>query len=474
MASTLSSPFDNLCLKLKRKEIRDIHLSEYRFGPITDDMFSILLSCCSSVRKFHIQCSLSNKQMEKLSLWLQNEDHSVMMLGFETRDESNSFLESFTSTLPTNLPVDQLYIRLESNGILSHDSSQAINNWFARCTIRHMRFKICRELGLWEARQRISFLECLIHGLADNGNLQALDLIIQCGADLAEDSLERMFQRNQMLETINIEGTEELQEPFVSDFFSALKSSCRHCHIGLRNVSLNASLALFEGLATAKNIKSLFVEQLEYNDDHLDRISFALSCNDKIESLSLGAICGDAYITLTKLEASLSAHTTLKSFQIFGHDAAISREICHIVENIATRNPMIREFGFPIMNRQDAQALLEMIPRIHHLESLEIVDGSISVPLLNPDALLDALEQNVSLVRFSMYSPQREHTERLSAILQRNLKMKRRSEISKVIPQLELMPQLWPLLQGEMSNRTNWQDAMYHFMRELVLIQQCC
>jgi hypothetical protein len=140
------------------------------------------------------------------------------------------------------------------------------------------------------------------------------------------------------------------------------------------------------------------------------------------------------------------------------------------VEVILERNPRLREFGFPIHTATDAKDLLGLIPRLGNLQSLRIEDGSSSVPLLDPDDLLDALDQNLNPIRYDFFSPKSEHQVRLHTILQRNVQLLRRRKITKSIQQLAMSPHLWPWILHEMSIRDGWMDASYYFIRELVML----
>ena len=335
-----------------------------------------------------------------------------------------------------------------------------------------MRFAVREELGLWGARQQVSLLECVVTGLAENTTAISLELKMIRGADLCEHSLEVLLQQNQSLQRLSITAHDQLLEPFLTDFLTALRSSCIHRDICLKNLSLEASHALFEGLTSALTIKSLSIDNNEFGPIDLERLSDGLAKNSTIRKLTLIAIAGGAHTTLNALAHVLSTHRTLRSFQIIGHDVALSGDVCPIVERILESNPRLIEFGFPIFTPCDARHVLRIIPQLRFLESLHIVDGSFPVPLMDPDELLEALESNVNLTSFSFFSPNGDHNSRLNAILQRNINLRRRRKMARAIPQLEKSPQLWPLLQSEMSNRDDWLDASYHFARELVMLQR--
>ena len=456
-----------MCLQLREGEVSEVCLSNLRYGTLTEDMFAELLSASCSLTKLQFSVPLSNSMLLKLASWIKD-GNSLLFLGLEYCDEVViEFLRAVG-----HFSVDTIQFSFLANFALNNGDEMVVRNFFAKSSLSHVRFAVKEELGLWGARQHASLLECLVIGLAECTTIISLDLKLMNGADLSEETMEMLFQRNQCLQHLSITAHDQLVEPFVTDILTALRSSCLHRDISLKNLSPEAARSLYEGLASAPMIKSLSIENFEYRPADLEQLSEGLAKNSTIRKLTLIAVSGGAHTTLKGLAPVLSNHGTLQSFQLFGHDVALSRDVCPIVEMILESNPKIIEFGLPIFTANDAKDLLCLIPHIQCLQSLQIVDGSFPVPLIDPEELLDALERNSNLTNYRFLSPKGDHNCRLQAILQRNIKLRRRREISKAIPQLEKNPQLWPLVYSEVSNRDDWLDASFHFTRELVMLQR--
>lgn len=467
MAAFQRGEFERLCLQLREGKVSDVCLSNLRYGNLTEEMLAELFSVSSSVRRLQLNVPLYKSMHLKLASWLED-NKTLDFLGMEYCDEG---VVDFFRTAG-HLSVETIQFSFLTNFALDNIGEVVVHDFFAKSALTHVRFAVSEELGLWGARQQVSLLECLVTGLAKNTTVESLELKLVNGADLSEDSMEMLFQHSRCLRTIRITAHDQLMEPFVTDLLTALRSSCVPRDVSLKNLSLEASVALFEGLASANMIESLTIEKLEYGSKDLELLSDGLSNNSTIRKLILIAVSGELQTTLNALAPILSSHGSLQSFQILGHDALLSRDVCPMIETILENNPRLIEFGFPICTANDAKDLLSLIPRLQFLQSLQIVDGSFPVPLIDPDELLEALGRNSNLISYNFYSPKKDHNVRLHAILQRNVQLRRRRAISRAIPQLEKSPQLWPLVQSEMSNRDDWLDARYHFTRELLMLQR--
>lgn len=408
---------------------------------------------------------MSKAMLLTLATWL-GVDNNVTSLGLEYCDAS---LIDFLKAVG-QVRVDTLQLHFSKNLVLGQEAQTVVQDFFANSAFMNVRVGICDELGFQEARQQVSFLECLLRGLANNNTSLTLDLQIVKGADLTKDSLERFFKQNEKLVRFSVMAYDQLSEPFVSDLLTALTSSRVPREICLKSLSQEASIALFRGMATATTIYSLSTTQFEYRPQDLETLSQSLSKNVTIRKLSLTAVSGRAHTTLTALLPVLSTHSVLESFQMYGHDITRTENVLPILELILERNPRLREFGLPICTAMDAKALLGLIPRLGDLRSLRIEDGSSSVPLLDPENLLDALDQNLNLIKYDFFSPKSEHQLRFHKILHRNVQLMRRTKITTSIQQLATSPQRWPLILNEMSIREGWIDASYFFIRELVML----
>jgi hypothetical protein len=468
MAAFQREEFERLCLQLKEGKVSDVCLSNLRYGTLTEEMLEELFNISSTVRKLQFNVPLSKSMLLKLASWIKDGKTSLEYLGMEYCNEDA--MDFFRTA--GHVRVKTIQFSFSTNFALDNISEVVVRDFFAKSALTHIRFAVSEELGLWGARQQVSLLECLVTGLAESSTVESLDLKVVNGADLSEDCMEMLFHLNECLRTISITAYEQLMEPFLTDFLTALRSSCLSRDITLKNLSIEASVALFDGLASAIMIKSLTIEILEYGSKGLEQLSNGLSKNSTIRKLVLIAVSGGIHTTLNALAPMLSNHATLQSFQILGHDALLSRDVCPMVETILESNPRLIEFGFPIYTAKDAKDLLSLIPRLQFLQSLQIVDGSFAVPLIDPDELLEALGRNSNLISYCFFSPKKDHNVRLRAILQRNIQLRRRRAVSRAIPQLEKSPQLWPLVQSEMSNRDDWLDATYHFTRELLMLQR--
>jgi hypothetical protein len=465
MAAWQREQFERLCLQVRKGELKAVFVTNLRYGTLTEEMLKDLLGCSSSIQTLHLNIHLSKAMLLTLAAWLAT-DNSVTYLGLEYCDAS--FIDFLKAVRQVH--VETLQLGFSKNMVLDHEAQNVVQDFFANGAFKNLRFGVYEELGVWEARQQGSLLECLLIGLANNTTLLALDLQLVKGVDLSVDSLENFFQQNEKLQRFSVMAYDEISESFVSDLLTALMSSGVPRDIGLKSLSQEASVALFRHLASATTISSLSTTQFEYRPQDLEILSQSLSSNATIRKLSLTAPNGRAHTTLAALVPVLSKHSVLESFQIHGHDITSTDNILPIVEVILERNPRLREFGFPIYTATDAKDLLGLIPRLNNLRSLRIEDGSSSVPLLDPDNLLDALDQNLTLISYDFFSPKNEHHVRLQRILQRNVQMMRRIEMTKSIQQLATSPQLWPLIQYEMSNHDGWIDARYYFIRELVML----
>ena len=460
--------FERLCLQLGKGEVKEVCLSNLRYGPLTEEMLNELLAYSSSIQRLQFNVHLSKSMLLKLASWL-GADNNLIYLGLEYCDATVlDFLKA-----ADHLSVDTLQLRFYKNFVLDTESQEIVRDFFANNSLTNLRFGVCEELGLCEVRQQVSLLECLLIGLAGNKSVKALELQLTRGSDLSEDSLEMLFQQNECMQRFSVMAHDQLKEPFVSDFLTALKSSCVPRDIALKSLSREASAALFQGLASATMINSLTSAQFEYRQEDLVVLSDSLAQNSTIRKLSLAAGSGGSHATLAALTSILSRHKTLQSFQLLDYHAESSEDVCHVIEGILESNPHLVEFGFQIYTANDAKALICLIPRLPcHVQSLKIVDGSSSMPLLDSESLLDALEQNLNLSSYDFYSPCSEHNARFTRILQRNVQLRRRRETTKSVPRLGKSPQMWPLVLFEMSNREGWIDTTYHFARELVMLQR--
>ena len=447
--------------------MNDVCLSNLRYGVLSEESLSEIFSCSSKIRKLQINIPLSESMLLRLASRLETHT-SLEFLGFEYCNET--MIDFFKSM--GQISIKTIQFSFVRNFVLDEESETVVRDFFSKSCAMDIRFAINEELGLWEARKHVSLLECVVTGLAFNKTMNSLDLKIVNGADLCENSMELLLHTNQYMLSLNITASDLLKEPFVRDFLSALRSSCCPREVSLKNLSCEASAALFGGLASTQMIRSLSVEKFEYEPIDLQRLIDGLRENETISKLTLAAISGGSHMTLNALAPVLSSHRSLQSFQILGHDVSLSSDIVGVVEMILESNPRMLEFGFPIYTANDATNLVGLIPKLRSLESLQIVDGSFPVPLIDPEELLEVLNQNSTIIHYNFVSPKQDHNVRLRSILQRNVQLKRRRKMSETIPLLEDKPQLWPLFHAKMLNCEDWIDAGYHFTRELVLLQR--
>lgn len=459
--------FETLCQQISKGEVKEVYFSNLRYGTLSEEMLDRLLMYSSKeIQRFQFNVPLSSPMLLKLAAWI-GKGNILKHFGLEYCDRSVlQFLKALDGNL---LADDSLQLFFCENFIVDEKDRSIVQDFFGANKVRSLRFGVRAELGLWEARQQVSLLECLLGGLGDNRSLRNLELFLSSGSDITGESLESLLKRNNRMKCMNIVGLDRLREPFVTDFLTALKTSCIPREVSMSCLTREATVALFNGLATATTIDRLRVTNFDHRQKDLALLSNSLSQNSKIIKLTLDS---PAPVTIRSLAPALFRHESLQSFELLTCDSVQGEGVCNVVQEILESNHQLVEAGFPIYTADDAKVLLEMIPHLDHVKSLKIVDAAFSEPLLNADSLLDALEENFTIVQFDLISPSKAINDRLCGILRRNIQLARRQEMDKSLKSLEKVPQTWPLILSQLVNGTDRLDSAYHLSRELVMLRQ--
>lgn len=466
MASFQKRQFERLCVQLRSGEVKEVHVSNLRYGPLTEEMLEKILDPTLAVEGLHFNIPLSRSMLMRLVPWLE-ETMQLKTLGFEYCDES--MIEFFRALSPTHLAVTRLELCFYENFCLLLDKGSVVQDFFARNqSITHLKFEVREEMGLWEARQQVTLLECLLMGLSKNACLKHLELILSTGSDLSEESMGALFASNSTLRSLTVTGLDRIQEPFLTDFLTALESGCASRGIGLHCLTHDAFYALCRRLSSSSKMCSLTMTGFPFPPPALELLCESITRNCFLQSLALDS---PVYSTIKALGPALKKHVCLYAIDLLGNQEAGS--IFQCVEDILESNSRITEFGLPVDSQQDALEMIRMIPRLHHVRNLKIVVSASSDVVIDEAALLDALRENTSLLHFDCVCPfGAEIQSCLHDILRRNAALKRRRLMMQSIEWLEMSPPTWPLILADMARRETWIDTKYCLCRELVLLRQ--
>jgi hypothetical protein len=467
MGTFQQQQFETLCSQIAKGEVKEVYFSNLRYGPLSDEMLDRMLTYSSNqIQRFQFNVQLSQSMLKKLAAWIVKGD-SLKHFGLEYCDDS--VLPFLGAISGYQVATDSLQLFFCENLLVGDKDEEVLRNFFASNIANSLQFGVRTELGLRETRQQVSLLECLLGGLAGNSCLKSLELFLSSGSDITGESLESLLKRNTSVKTLNIVGLDRLREPFITDFLTALESSCKSRAVSLSCLTHGATVALFSGMATATNIERLRITRFDHRKkDLVVLLSKSLASNSTIHKLALDS---PASVTIRSLAPALFNHKSLKSFELLTCDSVQSGGVCHVVQEILESNHQLVEAGFPIYTADDATALLDMIPHLDHVKSLKVVDAAFSEPLLDAEKLLDALEKNFTIVKFDFFSPSKAANERLKSILRRNTQLSRRQEMAQSLPSMEKNPQTWPLILTKMMSGNDWVDSAYNLNRELVMLQ---
>jgi len=125
--------FERLCLQLGKGEVKEVCLSNLRYGPLTEEMLNELLAYSSSIQRLQFNVHLSKSMLLKLASWL-GADNNLIYLGLEYCDATVlDFLKA-----ADHLSVDTLQLRFYKNFVLDTESQEIVRDFFANNSLTNL------------------------------------------------------------------------------------------------------------------------------------------------------------------------------------------------------------------------------------------------------------------------------------------------------------------------------------------------